>query len=94
MNALAKNYGPKGLVVIGINNEENKDDVAKFARSKESVFPILRGMDSVLESYGVTGFPTNYFIDKQGKVHSREVGFGEESEKKFAETIESLLGSK
>lgn len=62
--------GPKGLVVLGINmdNQSKREDVQKFVRSYTLTFPIaLDPSFSTPKLYGVTGFPETFFIGRDGK---------------------------
>lgn len=43
------------------------------------------------EAYGITGIPTAYILDKDGKVHSIHVGYSPESFIKFRKEVEELL---
>lgn len=45
----------------------------------------------VFDSYGITGIPTAYLIDRDGNVHSYKVGYSAESFAKFRKKVEELL---
>lgn len=91
MKALVERYAAKGLVVLGLNAEEDEAKEAKFARAKEIRYPILLGAKDLLETYGVPGFPTNVLVDREGILRDRQIGF---SEKHLVGKLESLLGVK
>ncbi len=70
LDRLAKTLGDKGLVVIGINvdDEEREKDVKRFVEEKGLGFPILRDKTfSVPEQYKLTGFPETFCIGPDGK---------------------------
>jgi len=50
------------------------------------------GSDRINEALLVGAFPTNYFLDREGKLVLREVGF--DGPAKLAATIEKLLARK
>jgi peroxiredoxin len=80
---LQTKYKAKGLVVVGISVDDEKD-VSKgmlvaFKEEKRINYPILRANDKVyMDYFGRTkGFsiPTLFVIDREGKVRNRFVGF-------------------
>lgn len=88
---LHQEFKDKGLVVLGINNEE-KATVEKFVKENNITFPIL--MDSqwkVSESYDVSAIPRVFLIDKEGKIVKDILGYSPENEKILREAIEKLL---
>ncbi len=73
LNRLASDH-PE-IVVFGINFQDNQTDANEFRKEFKLVFPVLNGnTDSVAVSYGVTGVPETFFIDKTGKITSRHAG--------------------
>jgi hypothetical protein len=48
--------------------------------------------DKVNEALLVRAFPTNYYVDRQGRIVLREVGF--DGPEKLARTLEGLLKAK
>src|SRR3954470_16813228 len=73
---MQKEYGPNGFQVLGIAMDDaSKEDIAKFAKDMGVNYPILLGKESVGDSYGgVNVLPTTYFIDRDGKIITREFG--------------------
>ena len=56
---------------------EDADDVAalqSFAREHDLTYPILRATPEVLRAYGVSVFPTNYYLNGDGSVDSSSAG--------------------
>ena len=63
------------VVVLAVNVQEAKAPVRDFAEKYSLSFPIL--MDTggeVTQSFGVQSLPTTFFIDKEGKVASFNMG--------------------
>ena len=57
--------------------DEARDVVLKFVREKGlKQVVLLKGGAVAREKYAVTGYPTSFFIDPEGNVAEREVGFG------------------
>ena len=73
---LQKEYGPQGLVIVGIAMEDTKnDEIAAFAREMGVNYPILRGKEAVGQAYGgVEGLPTTFFIGRDGKLVDQSTG--------------------
>lgn len=56
---------------------EDADDVValqSFAREHDLKYPILRATPEVLRAYGVSVFPTNYYLNGDGSVDSSSAG--------------------
>jgi peroxiredoxin len=56
---------------------EDSDDpeaLRRFAREHDLRYPILLGTRKVLAAYGVSSFPTNYYLNGDGSVSSSTVG--------------------
>lgn len=89
---LHQNYQAKGLVVLGISDED-RATVEPFIKENKITFPIL--MDSggkVSQMYKVTAIPRVILIDKEGKVVKDITGYQKENEKILREAIEKLIG--
>jgi thiol-disulfide isomerase/thioredoxin len=70
---LRKQYGTKGLEVIGIGLEDKPDAVRDFAKAYEIDYPVLLAKDQgfpLMKALGNTkmGLPFNVVIDRHGKV--------------------------
>lgn len=66
-------------------------DLIEFLQKKGINYTILLGDQDVVKLYNISGYPTVYFIDKNGLIISSEVGFGEGVEKKYEEIIKKHL---
>lgn len=74
---LVKAYagGTSDVVVLGVDLQENVDQVRKFADDYGAKFPIVIDVTaSVAGAYRVFGLPSSYFIDQDGIL--REQYFG------------------
>lgn len=71
LDALHRTYGEsQGLVVLGVNLQEDVGKVAPFVRERNLGFPILLDMDGRVTSevYHVRPLPTSFIIDRQGYI--------------------------
>ena len=71
----------------------NRPQLAQeFSKKAGATFPIV--LDDKRESsklWGIRGTPTSIFIDPNGKIISRKVGFSPGGEKDLVETVEAML---
>ena len=63
------------IVFLGVNVGEDEDTVFMFFADYPVDFPLLLDKDAkVIAQYPVTGLPTTYVIDPQGRITHRAVG--------------------
>jgi len=93
MEELHKKYADKGLVIIAVNLDKNKEDMQAFLKTHPASFVIVRdAANKLVGEVKIPTMPSSFLLDKSGKVHAFHRGFkGEETKKKYAEEIESLL---
>ena len=64
----------------------------QFVESRNLTHPIvLQGRDIARDNYLVHGYPTSYWIDRDGKIVDKEVGFAPGMEKQMRERIQKML---
>ena len=69
VDGLARRYKDKGVVVIGMNTQDEVPLAQQFAKSKNLSFPILFDADnSIAQHYRVDSLPTLVVINKEGKI--------------------------
>lgn len=90
---LEKQYGPQGLVVLGVAmDDDGKDSVPKFAREMKIDYTVVLGNDDVADQYGgVEGLPTTFYIDRDGKIVKKVAGLVSHSE--IEDGIKSALAT-
>jgi thiol-disulfide isomerase/thioredoxin len=66
----------EGLIVLGINMDEDPSNVYAFVKHFNMTYPVVYGAESsVPDTYQVSGMPTFIFIDSQGQITKRFEGF-------------------
>jgi cytochrome c biogenesis protein CcmG, thiol:disulfide interchange protein DsbE len=67
--------GPKGILFLGLDIQDLRGDALGFIRKHGATYPSVRepGRD-VANSYGATGIPETYFIDRRGRVVAHVIG--------------------
>ncbi len=64
-----------GLVVAAVNAGEGQSKVKTYAEKRELEFPILLDPgQKILSLYRVTGLPTTFFLDAEGRIQSIHIG--------------------
>jgi len=68
-------YAERGVQFVGINVRENQEQVQEYIRANGIPYPIvLDAGGEVAGRYAVTGFPTTYFLDVEGRIVARHLG--------------------
>lgn len=95
MDALQSANLAKGLVVIGVNVDQEHELAERFLDQMSPQFRIVfdpRG--TLAELYKVSGMPTSFLIDRHGTVRFKHQGFREEREAQLDAEIGALLAEK
>lgn len=88
LERIYQQYQP-GLVVLGVNLQEQPEDVRRFTRSINVTYPILLDPDGlVARLYKIIQLPNTYFIDRQGTIQARHIG--SLSAEKLQEYLDSM----
>lgn len=89
---LFKKYKSKGLMVVGINVDDESKLGHDFLKEHKVAFPILYDEGKkVVDSISVSTMPTSYILDKNGKIIEIHKGFRAGDETKIEQKIKELL---
>ncbi len=94
LQELSAKYGPNGLHVVGISEDEadDKDKIAAFAATYGAKFTIACDEDkSIAHRYKPDVMPSSYVIDKRGVVRYAHVGYHAGDEVTIRKEVEALL---
>ena len=70
------NYGDAGLVIIGVNLDNDLQEAVKFLGEYSADFIIHYDEDKVLaKQYGVQAMPSTYILGRDGDLFARHFGF-------------------
>jgi peroxiredoxin len=86
---LAKKYAPRGLKVVGVNEQEDKSKAAAFAQKYKWPFAVAVDDGEMGKAYGVIALPVHIFIDKHGKISTYRLGEMEPDE--IADAIKKII---
>jgi thiol-disulfide isomerase/thioredoxin len=89
MKSMQEKYGAKGLTIVAIDVDKDREAGDKFLSEFPSPFVVAYDPDGkVAESFHVQAMPSSYVIDRDGKIAYAHRGF----EPKKASEMESHIG--
>jgi thiol-disulfide isomerase/thioredoxin len=90
---LAREYGPRGLKVYALSVDEDPRQVHAFLAENRVDLPILmdRSAEVAERLLHISGVPTTFLVDRQGRVRHVHQGFSERSILQYVSQIEALL---
>lgn len=81
LEKISSEFKNSDLVILGVNVGEDRKVVEQFLEKSPLAYPaVLSGESRILESYGVTAYPTFILIGGDGKIIANEVGFSGEDQ--------------
>lgn len=92
MNALQKKYGDRGLAVIAVNMDMQKQLAAEFLQATPAQFRIeYDAQGELARQLEVSAMPTSFLLDRNGKIIKQHAGFREAQRTARELEIEQLL---
>ena len=92
LDALQKELGPKGLVVLGVSVDKDQKAYTEFIKRFSISFLTARDPEQVINGkYGTLQYPESYLIDRSGKVVEKIVGQENWSAEQMVKHVKSLL---
>lgn len=92
MDTVQRTYAQRGLVVIGMNVDRDRQAADQFLQALKPGFQIAfdpRG--ALAESFKVVGMPETFLIDRSGKIRYRHIGFRPGDETALDQQVRQLL---
>ncbi len=77
MEALYKKLKGRGLEIVAVDMMEDKSTGSRFVARSGYTFPVLRDSTGEVGGgglYAARAIPTNYVIDKTGRIVGRKIG--------------------
>jgi len=69
-----KQYGPKGLVILGISMDASPSVAKKFSAGMGVNYAVLMGTQQLADTYWVKGLPVSIYIDRNGRMTDQVPG--------------------
>jgi cytochrome c biogenesis protein CcmG, thiol:disulfide interchange protein DsbE len=65
----------RGLVLVGVNEEDVSEDARRFVRRYGLSYPVVRDRSGGLrDDYGLLGYPETFVVDRRGRIVERIAG--------------------
>jgi thiol-disulfide isomerase/thioredoxin len=91
-NTMHAQYADDGLVIIGVNLDNELQDAAKFLEEYPADFSIHYDVDKVqAKKYGVQAMPSTYILGRDGKVFSTHFGFKVKQQQEYESVLLDAL---
>jgi len=92
---LQNKYRADGFAVLGMNMDQNPEDLVAFLSRVAVNYPTLKTDPETLQAYGgVSSIPLTLLIDRQGKIRERYLGFDNRIAEQMERAIQALLQEK
>lgn len=92
LERLHRQYGKAGLLVLGINMDENTDGARAMTRRLDVTFPVLFDTDKrVAKGYKVASMPATFIVDRDGRVRHQHLGYVSETAEAYEREVRMLL---
>jgi peroxiredoxin len=76
LQALYDRLKKKGFVILAVDLAEEPATVSAFVKAQAMTFPVALDKDGAVGgAYGAQSIPTNFLVDRTGKILARIVGF-------------------
>ncbi len=89
LNRVWGRFRDRGLVMIGVSNDDSSDVIAPWAIDRGVTYPLAFDRGSVSRAYSVSALPTVVVISKEGNVLLAQTGMV--SERTLSQLVEKNL---
>jgi thiol-disulfide isomerase/thioredoxin len=91
-NTMQAKYADDGLVIIGVNLDNDSQDAATFLEEYSADFSIHYDIDkSLAKEYGVQAMPSTYILGRDGKVFATHFGFKVKQQEEYESVLVNAL---
>ena len=93
LQSLHEKYKDRGVVVVGIDpyDDPAKDEMVKFLAKRGITYTVLFSNRKLSNTYRIQGFPTLFFLDREGKIVKIQTGFSKEREDELEDQLLKML---
>ena len=92
MNHFKQSLQDRGLQIVAVNLDENRDDATEFLGQYPAEFSVASDAgQQCAQAVAVAGMPSSYLVDRQGVVRYKHQGFRSEDAGLLQATVEKLL---
>ncbi len=92
MNSIYRKYKDQGLVVIGVNLDQERPLAEAFIKELNPGFNIVFDTNGQLaEEFKVAAMPSALIIDRQGQARFKHIGFHDNKRANYEQELQQLL---
>jgi thiol-disulfide isomerase/thioredoxin len=92
LDAIYREYGPKGLAVVAVNVDEQRKSADAFLAAHPHRMTVLFDPKGIApEAFGVKGMPSSYLIDRSGTIRFTHMGYSGNVDVSYRKEIAQLL---
>jgi len=92
LNSMHDRYGDDGLVIVGINLDQERSAAEEFLQEFPAKFRIHYDVSKELaKSYGVEAMPTSYVLGPDGEIRKTHYGFKVKKQDEYESAIVEAL---
>ena len=91
MKKVYDTYDEKGLIVLGISVDPNKETATKYAHEQKLNFPIAYAGAEISAQYKTRGVPYIFVLDKNHEIMEFWAGYDESYDTPMIETIAEAI---
>ena len=83
-------YQQEGLAILALNVRQDRETAAAFIAKLDISYDVLLDTEGqAARIYGVMGLPTTFFVDREGRLHTRVIG--ESTPEVFEAILDEML---
>jgi peroxiredoxin len=92
LEQFAREFGPQGVVVLGVSNDRNEGQYRRFLQRYQVNFETMRDPENnISASYGTFQLPETYLIDQKGRVVEKVISNQNWMDPEFLARVRKLL---
>lgn len=75
LDRLQEEFGPRGVVVLGLAADDDPEVVRTFVKQRPVKFDVLLDVGGEVGTrYGITGYPETFIVDREGRFQKKFIG--------------------
>ena len=95
LNAMYDEYGDDGLVILGVNTNDDAAEAQQFLDEFPAKFEIVYDPDGQLaQEFGVVAMPSSYVFSRDGELDTRHLGFLRSRRDEYEAVIQRLIADR